>query len=56
MTTTVKMASPAKMAVLLTATVTVMLSPMAQSSMINNGNFLRFINTFDENVMLEARE
>ena len=33
----------------------VVLEPV-QSSMINNGNFLRFINTFDEGVMLENRQ
>ena len=44
------------MAVLLTLLTAMMILGPAQSSMINNGNFLRFINTFDENVMLENRQ
>ena len=53
MTTT----SSTKMAVLLSFVLTAMaMFGPARSSMINNGHLLRFINTYDENVLLENRQ
>ena len=49
------MASSPKLTVLLAVMATALLGP-ARSSMVNHGGFLRFISTFDENILRHERQ